>query len=494
MKTLQYKIIVALVVSLLAVFATIVGINYMLLKSNETQRWEGQIQALNEQMQVILAEPVFSYDKPLIEQILDAFAKNSNVASIKVTDHRDVLLGHTENTKLDSPKALDITLPLMFNEQNIGKLHVTYSQKVLISAINRAVLTMITTIAVSFVVLGIILVLVVRLIIISPVLSVNRLVDELVRGGGDLTQRINYRSSDEIGHLVDGFNEFISAVQRIIRQVGNTSKDLEVIAEQVNVATLHSKQEAQHEYSLTASATESLSQLTEATQEIAQGATHTADQTAQVQKLCRQGENSMAQNSKLLEVLSGQLDNTSTVVKQLEVRSSQISQVLDVIKSIAEQTNLLALNAAIEAARAGESGRGFAVVADEVRALARKTHQSTTEIESIISALQNNAKECVAATEQSKTVSTQVVSASHDSQAVFNNIAGQVDQINMMNERVAASSEEQNSVTQGVMNTMQQINAGAKSLAEEAEHLESTVFKLNELEKGLVSALAQFKY
>ncbi|WP_371358478.1 methyl-accepting chemotaxis protein, partial [Salmonella sp. E393-2] len=110
-------------------------------------------------------------------------------------------------------------------------------------------------------------------------------------------------------------------------------------------------------------------------------AAQAADAARGADQATRDGLALIDRTTQSIDSLAANLTSAMGQVEQLASSSEEIGSVLEVIRAIAEQTNLLALNAAIEAARAGDQGRGFAVVADEVRALARRTQQSTAEIE-----------------------------------------------------------------------------------------------------------------
>jgi len=88
------------------------------------------------------------------------------------------------------------------------------------------------------------------------------------------------------------------------------------------------------------------------------------------------------------------------LIRELERRAQDISEITAAVSRISDQTNLLALNAAIEAARAGDHGRGFAVVADEVRALAETSEKSSQEVQKLATAIQADVREVAAALQQ----------------------------------------------------------------------------------------------
>ncbi|MDC2889162.1 methyl-accepting chemotaxis protein [Psychrosphaera algicola] len=459
----------------------------------ENNHWQQTQETLKNELSVILAEPVYSYDKPLISSIIQAFVKDNNISKIRVVDHRNQELG---NSGFTTESTLDkVTIPLTWNDsQQIGHIELSLSSELTDKRIATSTANVTVSLLIFVVVTGIFIMVIINRVVVKPLSSVNKLLQEIAQGGGDLTKRINYKSNDEIGLLVTGFNQFIGEVQQLISEVAETSQGLDDVAKQVKHASEKSHTEANNESAKTEATLSHLEQLNAATADIAQNATTAATSTNEARDTSNRSREQMNINLQQVSELVSELDNTSNIVTKLNQSSDNISGVLDVIKSIAEQTNLLALNAAIEAARAGEQGRGFAVVADEVRTLAQRTQSSTKEIEIIIASLQAQAGESVSATNRSKELAELVIESTEITSTAMNAIADQMNHISDMNNMIASASEEQSSVTNEVRNTMEQIHKGAAGLVHEAEMLEGSILQLSDLETGLMRQIKQFKF
>ncbi|WP_370295461.1 methyl-accepting chemotaxis protein [Pseudomonas benzenivorans] len=194
-----------------------------------------------------------------------------------------------------------------------------------------------------------------------------------------------------------------------------------------------------------------------------------------------------------IQRLAGEIDQSVAVINQLASDSASISQVLDVIKGIAEQTNLLALNAAIEAARAGEQGRGFAVVADEVRNLAKRTQQSTEEIEKMISKLQGGVGAAVKTMSVSHKMADGTVSESGKVQSALENILAAVGMIVDQNQQIAAAAEQQTAVAQDIDQNIVEINHAGERTAQGASQTEQASRELSEQVSHLKQLIGAFR-
>ncbi|WP_404940751.1 methyl-accepting chemotaxis protein [Pseudomonas sp. 5Ae-yellow] len=190
--------------------------------------------------------------------------------------------------------------------------------------------------------------------------------------------------------------------QQTISQVAGSSSQLAAAAEEtsaISVQTGSGVRQQTHEVAQVATA---MHEMTTTVQDVARNAAGAAEASHQAEQEAQQGRKLATQTIDAIQTLAEEVERAADVIQSLEKESGNITSVLSVIQGTAEQTNLLALNAAIEAARAGEQGRGFAVVADEVRALASRTQQSTTEIQSMITRLQAGADQAVSVMQSSR--------------------------------------------------------------------------------------------
>ena len=183
--------------------------------------------------------------------------------------------------------------------------------------------------------------------------------------------------------------------------------------------------------------------------------------------------------------IRNEIANTASVIRTLETDSERIGKVLEVIRGIAEQTNLLALNAAIEAARAGDAGRGFAVVADEVRNLAKKTADSTAEINQIISDVQNGAANAVRAIVSGQSRSEEGVEQVTQAGAMLQRISGAVEAIRDMNRQIATAAEEQTSVAEDISQNLTELTAIATANQEHVGRTQTASHSLQDLSSQL---------
>ncbi|PMZ91154.1 MULTISPECIES: methyl-accepting chemotaxis protein [unclassified Pseudomonas] len=328
---------------------------------------------------------------------------------------------------------------------------------------------------------------------------VNRLkmlivaMDDLAAGEGDLTKRVQINSKDEIGDMASAVNRFVDKLQPIVREAGDVAQRTGVEIGAMTLRNAGADAAAGMQRDEVAESLRALSQMADEAQSESHAMQAALKQVVDIRQATDENTRTSAKVGSLIEELAGQVNTGAQVIERLAQQSEQIEVVLTVIHGIAEQTNLLALNAAIEAARAGETGRGFAVVADEVRALASKTQSSTGDIQAHIVALQQGAREAVAAIGQAGRQANEGLLVLRDSARLQQSVQASVEQVHAAIGLATQAAAHQAQGAQAVRGRVQTIHAQAEKAAQAVVETTASGKVLDGLAAQLKASLGQFR-
>ncbi len=316
---------------------------------------------------------------------------------------------------------------------------------------------------------------------------------DIAQEDGDLTIRIETRAQDEVGDLVRYFNLFMEKLQKVVKDIVQTTLPLSDLAQNLSQLTDTTNRNIADQQGAATQAKNAVDDMNHSVVAVAESAAEAARAADEATNASNEGQSVVNSTVRSIQSLAKNVDDSAQVIRKLENDSNQVGVVLDVIKGIAEQTNLLALNAAIEAARAGEQGRGFAVVADEVRTLASKTQKSTEEIQTTIEQLQSAARSAVQVMSSGTEQAESSVSEANKAGASLNVIADTIGRISAMNGQIASTTDNQQAVAEQIVGFVDEIYARTDETSKNSVRLATASSELANLAKNLEGIARQFK-
>jgi methyl-accepting chemotaxis protein len=327
--------------------------------------------------------------------------------------------------------------------------------------------------------------------IATPIIEIADVAQRVA--SGDLTMKVEKTSNDEVGHLQVAIGKMITNLSRMVGNISGIAIQQASTSEELAAITTQTSATVAEQQSISEQLATAMQEMGAPVNEVAINTTTTSTAVDDIKDKVNVGATKLDETYHSIVTMTKHIQQSEQSVHKVRSDFDQIVDVLDVIKGIADQTNLLALNAAIEAARAGEQGRGFAVVADEVRQLAKRTQDSTKQIDDMINTIMLGANSSVEVMASSVTQANSVQVHAKEARDLNQIIASDMNQISDLSAQIATAAEEQSVVVDEILQNVETLNSGVIETSQATENISESSIELARLATELEQESSAFK-
>ena len=495
-----------------------------------------------------ISESVSSYDESSalkFQKIIDELGRDNGIVYALVIDKNLNAIAHSEHDRIGiqlddegsknaavngkshsstydyektSETVYDVLVPLSIGGEHFGALNIGLSME----SLKKARSEMIVNSSILCIVLILISSSVLYLLISRILKSLNQLMDSSEKvASGDLTEEVKISKSDEIGMVSISFNSMTQNLKSIVANISSvctlaqehcseisaSSEEVSAASEQIAAATQGVASGTEEQSRSTALALSSLKDITDSIGKFKHEVEYVVGNADDTSMLALDGKSKMKEMAMQMNEIKSSVDKASDTIRDLNLISVEIGNIIDVMDEISSQTNLLALNAAREAARAGESGRGFSVVAEAIKKLAEASLSSSENIRNLIqntqrgthdalSAIESGSQEVhtgVATIEQIESAFESILQSFENTKNSIHNASKHVEFIDENSHSIISKVETIDNVSQSSAANSEEVAASAEEQSAASEQMSSSIQSLMEMIDNLSAEVEKFK-